>query len=92
MKIEGLTPDEQSKLDACSTPDDLIALAQAEGIELTDEQLDGVSGGWSDDAEPAGPCPKCSSTNTEMRWVKDWRNSGTTYKGCNNCGYTWLNL
>ena len=37
MKNEGLTPDEQSKLDACSTPDDLIALAQAESIELTDE-------------------------------------------------------
>ena len=58
-------------------------------MELTDEQLSAVSSGWGDD-ESAGPCPKCSSTNTEHRWVQDWRNSGTNYMGCNDCGYTWI--
>jgi len=29
----------------CRTPEDFLALAKREGIELTDEQLDGIAGG-----------------------------------------------
>lgn len=32
---------------ACKTPEELLALAGEEGIELTDEQLEGVAGGQS---------------------------------------------
>ena len=38
-----------SKAIACKTPDELLELAQEEGIELTDAQLEGISGGgWSE--------------------------------------------
>lgn len=29
----------------CKTPEELLALAKQEGIELTDEQLEGIAGG-----------------------------------------------
>ena len=29
----------------CKTPEELLALAKREGIELTDEQIEGVAGG-----------------------------------------------
>lgn len=32
---------------ACKTPEELIALAKEEGLELTNEQLQGVAGGAS---------------------------------------------
>ena len=49
--FDGLSDDLKAKVAECKTADDLIALAKAEGIELTDEQLDAISGGsvWSCD-------------------------------------------
>lgn len=49
MKYENLTPEQQEKARACKTPEDMLALAKSEGYELTDEQLDEISGGdfWS---------------------------------------------
>ena len=39
-------PDElKEKARTCKTADELVALAGAEGVELSDEQLEAVSGG-----------------------------------------------
>lgn len=46
MEFEELTPEQREKVLACKTPEELLALAQEEGYELTEEQLEGVSGGW----------------------------------------------
>jgi len=46
MKFEDLTPEQKEKARACKTPEEILALAKAEGYELSDEQLEGVSGGW----------------------------------------------
>ena len=40
-----LTPEQMEKARACKNADDLIALANSEGVELTDEQLDSIAGG-----------------------------------------------
>ena len=45
MDISNLTPEQLEKAKAAKTTDELFALAQEEGIVLTDEQLDAVSGG-----------------------------------------------
>ena len=45
--FDGLSDDLKAKVANCKTADDLIALAKAEGIELTDEQLDAISGGFN---------------------------------------------
>lgn len=45
MKFEDLTPEQQEKAKACTSPEELVALAKAEGVELTDEMLEAISGG-----------------------------------------------
>lgn len=46
MDFENLTPELQEKARACKTPEDVLALAQEEGYELSNEELESVSGGW----------------------------------------------
>lgn len=48
MNIEGLTPEQQEKIKDCSTPEEILAVAQEEGYELSDDELDAVSGGWKE--------------------------------------------
>ena len=45
MNFEDLAPELQEKARACTSVDELVALAEEEGIELTDEQLEALSGG-----------------------------------------------
>ena len=45
IDTSNFTPEQLEKAKACKTSDELVALAQAEGIDLTDEQLDAISGG-----------------------------------------------
>lgn len=45
MKFEDLTPELKEKALACKTSEELIALAESEGIELSDEELEAVAGG-----------------------------------------------
>ena len=47
MNFEDLKNSElQDKLKACKTTDELVALVKAEGIDLSDEQLKAISGGY----------------------------------------------
>ena len=46
MNFEDLkNPELQEKLKSAKSAEDLVALAKAEGLELTDEQLEAVAGG-----------------------------------------------
>ena len=49
MEYKDLTPEQKEKARACKTPEEMLALAQEEGYDLTDEELEVVSGGgfWS---------------------------------------------
>ena len=47
MRLEDLTPEQKEKALACKTPEELLELAKAEGYELSDEELEAVSGGWA---------------------------------------------
>ena len=38
-------PELQEKLKACNTTSELVALAKEEGIEMSDDELDAISGG-----------------------------------------------
>ena len=48
---ENLSEDLKAKVANCKTGDELVELAMTEGIELTDDQLNAISGGfdWSCD-------------------------------------------
>ena len=56
MDIKDLTPEQMKKAKACESQEDLIALAKEEGVELTDEQLETLSGGeeWYEFCSMAG--------------------------------------
>lgn len=46
MNFEDLkNPELQEKLKACSTEEDLVELVKSQGVELSDEQLEGIAGG-----------------------------------------------
>ena len=46
MDYKELTPEQKERARACKTTEELVALAQEEGVDLTDEDLDAISGGW----------------------------------------------
>ena len=43
--LKGLTKEQIAKVKACKNQEELLKLAKAEGVELTDEQLTAISGG-----------------------------------------------
>ena len=86
--LKGLTKEQIAKVKACSNSDELLALAKAEGVELTDEQLNTISGGGacsviSDIGDYINPsdCPKCGANDPK----KDGNN-----RTCKKCGYQWI--
>ena len=40
-----LTPEQMEKVRACKSADELVELAKAEGVDLSEEQLEAISGG-----------------------------------------------
>ena len=87
MRFEDLSEELQQKAKACETPEEILALAKNEGIELSDEDLESLSGGidlgWSDKKQRKPGeiyCPKCDSDSV---WFKAF-----SYK-CAKCGYEW---
>ncbi len=46
VNFEDLTPEQRAMVRSCETPEQLLALAEEECCDLTDEQLEGISGGW----------------------------------------------
>ena len=56
MKLNELTPEQLERAKACTSPEELMSLAKECGLELSDEQLDAVSGGGWVEADPDTPC------------------------------------
>ena len=44
-----LSPELREKAMNCKTPEEMLALAKKEGYKLSDEEMEGISGGWSCD-------------------------------------------
>ena len=55
---ENLSDEMKAKVASCKTSEELVNLAKSEGYELTDEQLDVVTGGsfWSDVVDELNSC------------------------------------
>ena len=49
--LKGFTEEQIAKIKACKNQEELLTLAKEEGIELTDEQLEAISGGFCSSAE-----------------------------------------
>lgn len=49
--LEGLDETTRAQVQSCESATDLVALAAEKGVELSDEQIEAISGGsiWEDD-------------------------------------------
>ena len=57
MEFNDLTDEQKAQVKACKTTEELIALAEAEGVELNDEQLSSIAGGDNFWCPTATSCP-----------------------------------
>ena len=89
--LKGLTEEQIAKVKACKSSEEVLALAKAEGIELTNEQLSAISGGGAcsvisdiGDYLNTNDCPKCGCNEYDVK------NDGT--RKCKKCGYKWMHV
>ena len=78
MKYEDLTEEQKSKIAQAKSPEEILEMAKAEGYELIDEEIEGISGGsfWMNEYY----CPMCGSHNVAV-----WQNSNSGH--CYDCDY-----
>ena len=81
--LKGLTEEQIAKVKACKNHEEILALAKQEGIELSNEQLEAVSGGACTDDTPK--CPNCGNKYVDRLHVYD----GVNYT-CRKCYYSWI--
>jgi len=81
-----IPPELEAEMEACKTPEEILALAKRKGYKLSDEDLAAVSGGWgAKDALPQ--CPSCHSYEVSMSTI--FGSPGATRCVCSKCGYAW---
>ena len=82
--LKGLTEEQIARVKACKNGDELLELAKAEGVELTSEQIEAVSGGG---CLSSMKCPNCGSK--DFRKLPNYQISGCSTYQCNQCGHEW---
>ena len=76
--LKGLTDEQIAKVKVCKNSDELLALAKAEGIELTDEQLSSISGGCYNSSSVERyeidnmQCPECLNSHCMEKVSDAW--------------------
>lgn len=87
--LVGLNEEQISKIKSCKNSEEILSVAKEEGIELTDEQLEAVSGGCGTfTAEET--CPKCGYNR--LRRSCFGNEDITYYLTCTKCNYKWQEL
>ena len=81
--LEGLTEEQIAKVKDCKNSAELLKLAKQEGIELSDEQLEAVSGGGA--CSSTLKCVRCGSTNLKFEYTRVVPVFKDTYYTCNDC-------
>ena len=85
--LKGLSEEQIAKVKACKSQEEILALAKEEDIELTDQQLEAVSGGGCSN-KPR--CPFCQSEYiNRIRRVTADDGRPADEMECNNCHAHW---
>ena len=86
--LKGLTEEQIAKVKACKNTEEVLAIAKEEGIELSEEQLEAVSGGCGTFTASDKKCPKCGCNRLRQSCSGDV--IVTYYLTCTQCGFTWM--
>lgn len=88
--LKGLTEAQIARVKGCKNQEELLTLAKEEGIELTEEQLEGINGGCGSGSDKPKQCPKCGGTKIT---TKTYLGQGGTEREyiyrCSTCGHEW---
>ena len=68
--FKGISEELINKAKACKSPEEIFALAKEEGIELTEEQLEAVNGGYCKKTDKY-QCPECGQ-HIKVISIKDF--------------------
>ena len=85
--LSGLTPEQIEKVKACKSTEELLKLAKEDGIELSDEQLQAISGGCS--GSTPKECPFCHSKNVIYKLDTDNVINWFYECKCADCNAAW---
>ena len=84
--LKGLSEDQIKKVKACRDHKDLLALAKDEGVELTNEQLEVVSGGGICSTPSPSSLPVCPQCKSNKNVVTNTGQDGRQYPYlCTRC-------
>ena len=87
--LKGLTEAQIEKASKCKSQEEILALAKEEGIELTEEQLNAISGGICCGNPPRySNCPQCKE-QVSGEYVENTPGDGRYEFVCPHCGYDW---
>ncbi|MDO4851111.1 MAG: Nif11-like leader peptide family natural product precursor [Actinomycetota bacterium] len=89
--IKNLDPELQEKARACSSVEELLALAKEAKVPLPDEALAAIAGGDGVDSDGCGYKPKCpvchsddvAADKSDLVWL------GIIHYSCRSCGHKW---
>ena len=87
--LKGLNKEQIEKLKACKSTEEILELAKSEGIELTDEQLECITGGGCNNPTKT-VCPFCQSTNVKV--LNNQNKQGLTDYYCKDCHGVWSGM
>ena len=82
--LKGLTDEQIKKVEACKSPDEILALAKAEGVELSEEQLEAVSGGCGTDKNKNKMHCYCCGSYDMKYYARE--GDKKAYWECQKCG------
>ena len=86
--LKGLSEEQIKKVESCERSEEILALAKAEGIELSDDQLEAVTGGACA-GDSTCRCSECGSKNIKHK-VKHLPNNAEVHIwSCQDCGNAW---
>ena len=86
LLLKGLTDEQIAKAKECKNPEEILAMAKEEGIELNDEQLEAVSGGCGGKPKK-NQCVKCGKAPFRvLRWYNGKNDRVHVYYYCEKCG------